>query len=121
MQLIQTGSVLLLLPLSSVLRLPLYEDTANGRAAKHQLYSFAIDVWFGANGAVCSSLVQSVVVQCSLMWCSSRAVWFSLVWCGMLHYVSLVKCSVVWYAPVGQSGVVWCGAVQCGGVRVAER
>ena len=42
-QLIQTGSVLLLLPLSSVLGFPLYEDTANGRAATHQLYSFAIE------------------------------------------------------------------------------
>ena len=48
-QLMQTGSVLLLLPLSSVLGFPLYEDTANGRAATHQLYSFAIEVWFGAN------------------------------------------------------------------------
>ena len=42
-QLIQTGSVLLLLPLSSVLGFPLYKDTANGRAATHQLYSFAIE------------------------------------------------------------------------------
>ena len=48
-QLIQTGSVLLLLPLSSVLGFPLYEDTANGRAATHQLYSLAIEVGFGAN------------------------------------------------------------------------
>ena len=32
-QLMQTGSVLLLLPLSFVLGFPLYEDTANGRAA----------------------------------------------------------------------------------------
>ena len=29
----------------------LYEDTADGRAATHQLYSFAIDVGFGTNGA----------------------------------------------------------------------
>ena len=43
-QLIQTGSVLLLLSLSSVLSLPLYEDTANGRATTHQLYSFAVEV-----------------------------------------------------------------------------
>ena len=48
-QLIQTGSVLLLLLLSSVLGFPLYKDTANGRAATHQLYSFA-GVWFGAAG-----------------------------------------------------------------------
>ena len=48
-QLIQTGSVLLLLPVSSVLIFPLYKDTANGGAAKHQLYSLAIGVWFGAN------------------------------------------------------------------------
>ena len=48
-QLIQTGSVLGVLLLSSVLGFPLYEDTADGRAAIHQLYSFAIDVGFGAN------------------------------------------------------------------------
>ena len=48
-QLFQTGSVLLLLPLSSVLGFPLYKDTVIGRAATHQLYSFAIEVWFGAN------------------------------------------------------------------------
>ena len=42
-QLIQTGSPLLLIPVSSVLGFPLYEDTANGRAATHQLYSFAIE------------------------------------------------------------------------------
>ena len=42
-QLIQTGSVLLLLLLSSVPGFPLYEDTANGRAATQQLYSFAIE------------------------------------------------------------------------------
>ena len=35
--------MLQLLPLSSVLGFPLYEDTANGRAATHQLYSFAIE------------------------------------------------------------------------------
>ena len=45
-QLIQTGSVLLLLPLSSVPGFPLYEDTDNGRAATHQLFSFVIEVWF---------------------------------------------------------------------------
>ena len=39
---IQTGSVLLLLPLSFVLAFPLYKDTANGRAPTFQLYSFAI-------------------------------------------------------------------------------
>ena len=43
-QLIQTGSVLQLLLLSSGLGFPLYEDTANGRATTHQLYSFAIEL-----------------------------------------------------------------------------
>ena len=42
-QLIQTGSVL---------GFPLYKDTGNGRAATHQLYSFAIEVWFGANASL---------------------------------------------------------------------
>ena len=45
-QLIHTGSVLLLLPFSSVLGFPLYEDTGDGRAVTHQLYSFAIEVWY---------------------------------------------------------------------------
>ena len=36
-QLIQTCSVLLLLPFSTVLGFTLYEDTGNGRAATHQL------------------------------------------------------------------------------------
>ena len=36
-------------PIFSVLGFPLYEDTANGRAATHQLYSFAIEVWLGTN------------------------------------------------------------------------
>ena len=45
-QLIQTDSVLLLLPLSSLLGFPLYEDTANRRAATQQLYSFDIEIWF---------------------------------------------------------------------------
>ena len=26
------------------------KDTANGRAATHQIYSFTIEIWFGANG-----------------------------------------------------------------------
>ena len=43
-QLIQTCSVLLLLPLSFMLGFPLYEETGNGRAATHQPYSFAIEV-----------------------------------------------------------------------------
>ena len=42
--------MLLLLLLSSVLGFPLYDDTANGRAATHQLYSFVIEVCFGSNG-----------------------------------------------------------------------
>ena len=45
-QMIQTGSVLLLLPFSSVLGFTLYEDTDHGRAATHQLYSFAIVIEF---------------------------------------------------------------------------
>ena len=45
-QLIQTGSVLPLLPVYTVLGFPLYEDTGDGMAARHQLYSSAIDVWY---------------------------------------------------------------------------
>ena len=41
---------LLSLPLSSELGFPLYESTADGRATAHQLYCFAIEVGFGANG-----------------------------------------------------------------------
>ena len=48
-QLTQSGSVLLLLLLFSALGFPLYEDTADGRAATQQLYSFTIEFWFGAN------------------------------------------------------------------------
>ena len=40
-QLIQTGSVLLLLLLSSVLGFPPYQDTADKKATTHQLYSQA--------------------------------------------------------------------------------
>ena len=29
---------------------PLYKDTDLRRATAHQLYCFAIEVWFGANG-----------------------------------------------------------------------
>ena len=56
-QLIQTGSVLLLLPFSTVLGFTLHKDTANGRAATHQLYSFAIEIGFapmtGGGGEGC--------------------------------------------------------------------
>ena len=45
-QLIKTGSVLLLLPLFSVLGFPFYEDTGHGRAAKHQLYIIAIEALY---------------------------------------------------------------------------
>ena len=45
-QLIQTGSVLMLLPFSTELGFTLHRDTANGRAATHQLYSFAIEIGF---------------------------------------------------------------------------
>ena len=51
-QLIQTGSVLLLLPFSTVLGFTLYEDTGDGRAAKHQLYSSAKEVWYTPMGQV---------------------------------------------------------------------
>ena len=36
-------------PTSSVVSFPLYENTAKGRTATHQLYSFAIKAGFGAN------------------------------------------------------------------------
>ena len=45
-QLIQTGSVLLLLPLFTVLGFTLYKDTGERRAVTHQLYSSAIEVWY---------------------------------------------------------------------------
>ena len=48
-QLIQTCSVLLLLPFSTVLGFPLYKNTGDGRAATHQLYSFAIEVVVGTD------------------------------------------------------------------------
>ena len=35
-----------MLPFSTVLGFTLYEDTDDGRAATHQLYSSAIDVWY---------------------------------------------------------------------------
>ena len=37
--------LLLLLLFHTVLGFTLYEDTVNGRAATHQLYGFAIQVW----------------------------------------------------------------------------
>ena len=46
MQLIQTGSMLLLLPFHTVLGITLYEDTGNRRAATHQPLSSNIEVWF---------------------------------------------------------------------------
>ena len=45
-----------------VLGFPLQEDTANGRAATHKLYSFDIDVWFGANAGI--PMVQDPAEQC---------------------------------------------------------
>ena len=42
-------------PLSSMLGFPLYEDTANGRVGTYHLYSFAIEVWFGANALTSKS------------------------------------------------------------------
>ena len=45
-KLIQTGSVLLLLPFCTWLSFTLYEDTDDGKAATHQLYSLAIEVWY---------------------------------------------------------------------------
>ena len=59
-QLIQTGSVLLVLRLSSVLGFPLYKDTANGRDATHQLYSFAIE--FGLAPACLYTRLESSLV-----------------------------------------------------------
>ena len=71
-QLIQTGSVLQLLPKFSVLGFPLYEDTANGRAATHQLYSFAIEVGFAPMVQVsfvlwCTGVLCKVVCRCTLL------------------------------------------------------
>ena len=61
MQLIQTGSGLLLLPISTVLG---REDTGDGRAATNQLYGFAMEVWL--------TPMQYITVQ-------SNAHWFLLV------------------------------------------
>ena len=44
-QLIQTGSMLLLHPFSTVLGFTLYKDKCYGIAAKHKLYIFAKMVW----------------------------------------------------------------------------
>ena len=45
-QLIQTGFVLLLLQLSTVLCFTLYKDTGDGRAVTHQLYSSTLKVLY---------------------------------------------------------------------------
>ena len=59
-QLIKTGSVLHLLPKFSALGFPLYEDTANVRAATHQLYSFSIGVGFAPMSLLaCSFFLQA--------------------------------------------------------------
>ena len=51
--------MLLALLLYSEPGFPLYEDTDLGRATAHQLYCFAIEVWFGANGARCTLYSQA--------------------------------------------------------------
>ena len=38
--------------MNAVLGYPLYEDTANDKASTHELYSFGIEVWFGANECI---------------------------------------------------------------------
>ena len=76
MQLMQTGSVLLLLQLPSVLNFPLYEDTADGRAVTHQLYSFAIDVWWGANAADHTSAQRGTCELGRLLSCEQE-IWLS--------------------------------------------
>ena len=45
-QLVENGSGLMLLPFSTLLGIPLFWDTGQGRAATHQLYSSAIQVWY---------------------------------------------------------------------------
>ena len=50
-QLIQTGFGCNPIRLYSVLGFPLYEDTDLRKATAHQLYCFAIEVGFGANGS----------------------------------------------------------------------
>ena len=44
--LIQTGSVLLILPFATVLGFLLYEDTGDERVVTHQLCSSAKEVWY---------------------------------------------------------------------------
>ena len=65
-QLIQTGSVLLLLQFSSVLGFSLYEDTANGRAATHQLY----------RGLVCSNVSDATPPTDKIHQSSKTVVYF---------------------------------------------
>ena len=60
-QLIQTGSVLMLLPFSTELGFTLHRDTANGRAATHQLYSFAIEF-----GLAPMLYTTAFIVHCTL-------------------------------------------------------
>ena len=66
----QTGSVLLLLPLSSVPGFPLYEDTADGRVAIHQLYSLAIE--FGLAPMLGGSLGLQYNMNCYQSWLSMQ-------------------------------------------------
>ena len=42
----QTGSVLLFLPFFTVLGFKLYNDTGDGRAATHQLFSSTKEFWY---------------------------------------------------------------------------
>ena len=66
-QLIQTGSVLVLLPFSTVLGFTLYENTGNGRAATHQLYSSAIEIWYALIALILASKL-SIQVDYVCLW-----------------------------------------------------
>ena len=55
---------LLLLRLYSVQGFPLYEDADLRRATTHQLYCFAIEIGFGANGLASSLVNKQVALHC---------------------------------------------------------
>ena len=116
-QLIQTGSLLLLLPLSAVLGFPLYEDTANRRAARHQLYSLAIEVWYAPMKTVPDiqglAWPQVMAQEDNPWWpwpsweCGPSLHWWSANWYspGKLSTVWPLHCTMVktwnnlWYLP----------------------
>ena len=58
--------LLLALLLYSQPGFPLYEDTDLGRATAHQLYCFAIEVGFGANGSLGTH--TSPLVKCMVLY-----------------------------------------------------